>query len=137
MEISISSRTTTNHVFPATGNYQQTGLISKMISSIIKCISSVTDDIKIIIWQLGCFALAPGSNTHINMNWCWIRQESHDYFVRGAKNIWHLYHKNYFYTYSELLGLLLFKKHPTNSLWLIVLVLLMKECKKIAYFQIF
>ena len=35
-----------------------------------------------------------------------------------------------FYTYSELLGLYLFTKHPTNSLLLIVLVLLMKECKK-------
>ena len=66
MEISSSSWTTTNHVFSNTGSYQQTGLISKMISSILKCISSVSDDIKIIIWQLGCFALAPGSNTYIS-----------------------------------------------------------------------
>ena len=34
-------------------------------------------------------------------------------------------------------NLLLFKKHPTNSLWSIVLFLLMKECKKIVFLQIF
>ena len=73
---------------------------------------------------------------YIYMNRCWISQETHEYIFRGAKNIWHLYHKKYFYTYSELLGLFLFKTHYMNSLWLIVLVLLMKECKKIAFFQI-
>ena len=54
-------------------------------------------------------------------------------YFEGVK-IYDPFNTKKIYTYSEFSGLLLFNKHPTNSLWLIVLVLSMKECKKIACF---
>ena len=48
------------------------------------------------------------------MNKCWISQETHEYIFRGDK----IYDTfiTICLTHSELLGLLLFKKHPTYSL---------------------